>query len=69
MNDSIVSRDTIRARARKAFNSGAARDSHNMNPDALALVDWLAEYDRCYAEWSQEGRRTVDSQLAEVSPP
>lgn len=67
--DSIVSRDTIRARARKAFNSGAARDSHNMNPDALALVDWLDEYDRCYAAWTQEGRRTVDSQLVEVSPP
>ncbi len=67
--DAIVSRDTIRARARKAFDSGAARDSHDMNHDAAALVDWLEEYDRCYAVWSQEGRRTVESQLVEVSPP
>lgn len=69
MNESIISREAIRARARKAFERGAARDSHNMNHDAAALVDWLAEYDRCYAEWSQQGRRTVDSQLVEVSPP
>lgn len=48
--EQIVSRDTIRARARAAFERGASRDSHNMNPDAAALADWLAEYDRCAAE-------------------
>jgi len=69
MHDSIISRDTIRTRARAAFERGAARDSHGMNPGAPALVDWLDEYDRCYALWTQQGRRTVDSQLAEVSPP
>lgn len=43
----IVSRASIRAMARAAFERGQARDSHNMNPGAAALVDWLAEYDRC----------------------
>lgn len=47
MTDQIVSRETIRARARAAFARGAARDSHRMNPDAAALVDWLDEFDRC----------------------
>jgi hypothetical protein len=69
MNDSIISRDTIRARARVAFERGAGRDSHGMNPGAPALRDWLDEYDHCYAQWARGGRRTVDSQLAGVSPP
>jgi len=68
MHDSIISRDTIRARARAAFARGAARDSHCMNPGAPALVDWLDEYDRCYAEWAKGGRRTIDSQLTEAPP-
>jgi hypothetical protein len=52
--EQIVSRDTIRARARAAFDSGASRDSHNMNPDAAALADWLSEYDRCAQAWHAE---------------
>jgi len=56
----IISREAIRARARKAFDSGAARDSHNMNANSAALVDWLDEYDRCAQAWH--------AQLQEVEP-
>jgi len=52
MTNQIVSRATIRARARAAFDGGKSRDSHGMNPGALALVDWLAEYDRCASQVS-----------------
>ena len=47
MDHSIVSRETIRAMARSAFERGQGRESHNMNSGAAALVDWLDEYDRC----------------------
>lgn len=47
MTDQIVSRETVRARARAAYARGAARDSHHMNLNAPALVDWLEEFDRC----------------------
>lgn len=57
MNESIISRETIRARARRAFFAGQPRDSHCMNPGAAALVDWLAEYDRLADEQLHEQRR------------
>lgn len=66
--DSIISRDTIRARARAAFERGEARDSHDMNPEAVALAVWLEEYDLRTAEQSQD-RRWNATELAEVSPP
>lgn len=50
MDDPIISRDTIRARARKAFAQGRGRDAHHMNPGAPAVADWLDEYDRCARE-------------------
>jgi hypothetical protein len=63
MTESIISRETIRARARSAFATGQSRDSHGMNPGAAALVDWLAEYDRLTAERandiSRESRRAL----------
>ena len=51
MDDPIISKDTIRARARTAFEQGRARDEHHMNPGAPALADWLDEYDRCALAW------------------
>jgi len=42
---SIVSRDSIRAKARSAFLAGKSRDDHGMNPGSAALHDWLTEYD------------------------
>lgn len=46
MNDQIISREQIRAKARAAFKAGKPRDSHNMNWNAAALPTWLGEYDR-----------------------
>lgn len=46
MDEPIIARDIIRAKARRAFNAGRSRDSHAMKPGAPALIDWLAEYDR-----------------------
>ena len=46
MSDQIISREQIRERAQRAFQSGQSRDSHGMNWSASALVTWLAEYDR-----------------------
>jgi len=50
MDGSIISRDIIRAKARRAFEQGRGRASHDMNPGSPALVDWLDEYDRCTRE-------------------
>lgn len=47
MDDPIISRDMIRARARKAFAQGRGRDEHGMNPGSPAVVDWQDEHDRC----------------------
>jgi len=49
MTDPIFSRETIKLRARAAFERGLGRDSHNMNWHAPALAVWLAEYDRLAA--------------------
>ena len=46
MNDQIISREQIRAKARAAHAAGRSRNSHGMNPGAPALTDWLAEFDR-----------------------
>jgi len=48
--DQIISRDVIRALGRAAFVRGDCRDSHQMNPGAAALVDWLAAYDQAADE-------------------
>jgi hypothetical protein len=50
MNDQIIPIDTIRARARRAFEAGRARNDHGMNWNAAALQTWLAEWDRCDVE-------------------
>lgn len=46
---SIISREVIRDKARKAFWSGLPRSAHEMNWHAAALPTWLAEYDRVAA--------------------
>ena len=53
MDHAIISRDTIRDRAREAFIKGRGRDDHNMNPTAPAVDDWQAEWDRCNAALRQ----------------
>jgi hypothetical protein len=57
MNDQIISREQIRARARRAFEAGHSRDDDNMNLGAAALADWLAEYDRLAAQARQVAKR------------
>lgn len=52
MNEQVVSRDQIRAKARAAFEASKPRDSHDMNWHAAALPTWLAEYDRLAARAS-----------------
>jgi hypothetical protein len=68
MMDNIISRETIRERARAAFNRGAGRDDHGMNWFAPAVVDWQAEWDRC-AQAAQHVHTLVKFCLGEVSPP
>lgn len=50
MIPSIVSIDSIRAKARAAHAAGRGRDEHHMNWHAPALATWLDEWDRCEAE-------------------
>lgn len=57
MNDQIISRETIRARARRAFAAGRNRDDHGMNPGAAALHTWLTEFDRLAAEAQHDDER------------
>ena len=54
MDEAIVSRSVIRQRGADAFNAGRDRDSHNMNPWAPALVDWLAGFDQAAQAWHAE---------------
>jgi hypothetical protein len=57
MDDTIVSRDHIREKARRAFVGGKGRDEHGMNPGALAIKDWQDEWDRQYALWAKRPRQ------------
>jgi len=49
----IVSKESIRAKARDAYAAGLPRHAHGMNWHAPALADWLAEYDRLALEAEQ----------------
>lgn len=69
MTDQIVSRESMRARGRNAFNAGRSRDSHDMNPWAAALADWHQGYDQAAQEWRRVARPQAQVVLAEVSPP
>lgn len=50
MDEPIISRDHIRAMARKAFERGDSRDSCAMKDRAPARQTWLIEFDRLAAE-------------------
>lgn len=54
--DEIISRDTIRARARGAFEAGKGRDEHGFNWHSAAVEVWQAEWDKQYAAWAQRSR-------------
>lgn len=40
MSDSIILRETIRARGAAAFEVGRGVDDHGMNPGSAAIRDW-----------------------------
>lgn len=52
MDNSIVSRDHIRAKGRAAFWAGKGRNDHDMNPGAAAIRDWQDGWRRAFAEWA-----------------
>jgi hypothetical protein len=67
--EQIVSRDTMRARGRNAFNAGRSRDSHGMNPCAAALADWHQGYDQAAQDWLRVARPQAEVIVAGACPP
>lgn len=57
MDQAIIHRETICQRGRDAFTAGRTRDSHNMNPGATALEDWLAGFDQAARAWNRQLRQ------------
>ncbi len=54
MDQSIISRDMIRQKARAAFNRGAGRDDHGFNWFCTAVIaTWQHEWDLCAAARSR----------------
>jgi hypothetical protein len=49
MDEPMISRETIRERARKAHAQGKGRNDHDMNPWVEAVKTWQEEWDRCEA--------------------
>ena len=48
MDNAIITRDMIRAKARSAHARGAGRDGHGFNWHSTeAIKVWQAEWDRC----------------------
>ena len=45
MADEIINRERIQNYGASSYYAGRSRDSHGMNPTALALPDWLKGYD------------------------
>jgi hypothetical protein len=67
MSDSIISRETIRARGAAAFSAGRGVDDHGMNPGAAAIKDWQFGWHTRRIERSRvDGNQ---AQQLEVSPP
>lgn len=65
----IISKDTIRARARRDFEQGKGRDEHGFNWHALCLPAYLDEFDRLESQQSHgapAARRHVDARQVEV---
>lgn len=48
MDDPIISRNAIRAKARRAFAAGKGRDEHGFNWNAAAVQVWQQEWDRSF---------------------
>jgi hypothetical protein len=68
MDETIISRETIRAKARRAFDRGARREDHGFNWHSRdAIETWQGEWDRKYAEWAQAHCRMRGNQVLEAA--
>lgn len=48
MDEPMISRDAIRAKARSAHARGVGRDGHGFNWGAVGAIEvWQEEWDRC----------------------
>jgi hypothetical protein len=61
MDQPIISREMITAKARSAHARGAGRDDHGFNLGAPAIETWQAEWDRLNGQ--------LRHLVVEVSPP
>jgi hypothetical protein len=68
MDQPIISRDAIRAKARRAFKRGAGREDHGMNEGSPAIADWQDEWDQCEVARleQQQDREWATDQLAQA---
>lgn len=57
----IITREHIRAMARRAFAEGRGRDDHAMNWHAAALMEWRAEWDCCATTRQMIQQRTKEA--------
>ena len=68
--DNIVSRDTIRRKARSAYKRGVLRDGHNFNWHSTdAIETWQAEWDLCAAAEAAMLKVKPMLERAGVTPP
>lgn len=65
VDDSIISRETIRARGASAYDAGRGVDDHRMNPGSPAIKDWQFGWHTRRIE--REQKRDIKQQLVEVS--
>lgn len=66
--ESIISRETIRARGAAAFDQGRGVDDHHMNPGAPAIKDWQFGWHTRRIQVATARKRQVQHQGA-VCPP
>jgi hypothetical protein len=68
MDQPVISRDAIRAKARAAHKRGAGRDDHHMNEGSPAIADWQDEWDQCEVARleEQQDRAWAADQLAQA---
>jgi hypothetical protein len=69
VDQSIISRDAIKARGATAFDKGLGVDDHNMTPGAPAIRDWQFGWHTRRVERSRDRRSQDTQQLAEACPP
>jgi hypothetical protein len=64
MDQAIISRDHIRATARRAFAAGKGRDDHGFNWHSRdAIATWQGEWDECAKEEARAFFKAQDAQL------